>query len=296
LEPFNFEKSNISEGLWVAEGFTQYYGQLLMKRAGFDSDPGYLMQVGGLINAKENTLGGQNYSPLENSQRAVYADAGVSIDRNNYTNMFTSYYVYGGALALALDLQLRNNFHSSLDKFMQQMWKQFGKPEKPYTMPMMQGVLASVTSATFANDFFTKYVYGHQSIDYNTLLKPAGLALKREGEGKAWMGNRFSADNGELVVASNTIKGTPLYNAGIDVDDVLLQADGKPVSDFKSLNEIVAAHKPGDKIKLTYRHRTEVKETTVTFGENPVFSIYKLDDATPAQKDFYNNWVTSKSM
>jgi predicted metalloprotease with PDZ domain len=91
LEPFNFEKSNMSEGLWVAEGFTQYYGWLLMRRAGLTPDSIFNLQMASLVNAKENTPGGKYYTPLENSQRAVFVDAGVSVDRTNYPNMFTSY-------------------------------------------------------------------------------------------------------------------------------------------------------------------------------------------------------------
>jgi predicted metalloprotease with PDZ domain len=79
-----------------------------------------------LVNAKENTPGGMCYSPVENSQRAVFVDAGVAVDQTNYRNMFTSYYSHGAALALALDLQLRTRFNKTLDGFMQQMWKAFG--------------------------------------------------------------------------------------------------------------------------------------------------------------------------
>ena len=55
LEPFNFEKSNMSYELWCAEGFTQYYGELILVRAGLHNSTNFLNTAGGLINAKQNT-------------------------------------------------------------------------------------------------------------------------------------------------------------------------------------------------------------------------------------------------
>ena len=92
LEPFNFEKSNMSNELWCAEGFTQYYGSLLLARAGFTTDKVYLNTVASLVNTKQNTPGAVFYSPVQASNHAVFVDAAVSIDKNNYANMFSITY------------------------------------------------------------------------------------------------------------------------------------------------------------------------------------------------------------
>jgi predicted metalloprotease with PDZ domain len=297
LEPFNFEKSNMSELLWVAEGFTQYYGLLLMKRSGLTRPDDFYQQMASLINAKENTPGGRYYTPVENSQRAVYVDAGVSIDRTNYPNMFTTYYFYGAALALSLDLQLREQFHSSLDHLMKEMWKRFGKTEKAYTLSEMQTALASISNTAFAADFFKKYVYGHESIDYAGLLQAAGLQLNRIAPDKAWIGNVRFTSNDHLTIASNTTRNTPLYEAGVDIDDILLQLDGKDLKQAKDLETILSNHKPGDSIKLLYKHRDQQKETTITLKENPSYTIVPFEsnsNITESQKTFRANWLDSK--
>ena len=297
IEPFNFEKSNMCELLWVAEGFTQYYGMLLMKRAGFTPEDDFLQQMSGLINAKENTPGGKYYTPIENSQRAVFADAGVSIDRTNYPNMITTYYYYGGALAMALDLQLRAQFGKSLDVFMQEMWKRFGKTEKAYTLPEMQSALASISSTTFADAFFKKYVYDHQSIDYAHLLQPAGYTLKKMAEDKAWIGNiRYNSNNNMLVVTSPTVRETPLYEAGVDIDDVIQQLDGKDVKQSADIETILAAHKPGDVIKIVFKHRNNQVEKDLTIKESPNLLIVPAtnsDNLLDLQKSFRNEWIAS---
>lgn len=295
LEPFNFEKSNMSESLWIAEGFTQYYGLLLMKRAGFTSDENFYQQMGGLINAKENTPGGEDYTPIENSQRAVFVDAGVSIDRTNYPNMFTSYYYYGGALALALDLQLRERFGRSMDAFMQALWTRFGKPEKPYTLPQVQQALAAVSSAAFAADFFQRHVYGHESIDYASLLRVAGLQLKKTAAGKPWMGDdRLLAEEGRLVLARNTIRETPLYEAGVDAGDELIRLDGKDLHSPADVAAVLQQHKPGDKLTLVYTHRNNQKETEVLLKGDPAFALVPVQASTASQEAFRKNWLGSQ--
>jgi predicted metalloprotease with PDZ domain len=294
LEPFNFEKSNMSEALWIAEGFTQYYGSLLMKRAGLISESDFYQQMTGLINSKENTPGGKEYTPIENSQRAVFVDAGVAVDQTNYPNMFASYYTYGGALALALDLQLRGQFNKSLDGFMQQLWQKFGKPEKPYTLPEVQQLLAAYTSPGFATDFFAKHVYNHEPIAYKNLLQPAGLHLQTLSAGKAWMGNiRYTNDTTKLTVATNTIRNTPLYKAGVDVDDVLLQLDDTKLRRPRDVEAVLAKHKPGETIMLVYQHRNAVIEKNLTLEENPFVSIVPSESSTltDAQKQFRNAWL-----
>jgi predicted metalloprotease with PDZ domain len=300
LEPFNFEKSNMSEALWIAEGFTQYYGSLLMKRAGLMPDEEFYGQMSGLINAKENTPGGIYYTPVENSQRAVFVDAGVSVDKTNYPNMFTSYYYYGGALALALDLQLRKQFGKSLDGFMRQLWKTFGKVEKPYNLPGVQQVLASYTTTAFASAFFKKQVYGHEPVDYNGLLQSAGMELKKPYEGMAWIGNaKYIVSDTQLKITTGTIRNTPLYKAGVDIDDEILQLGTMKMKQPKDLEEELAKYKPGETIKLIYKHRGMIFEKQVTLEENPFVTIVPIESSgatlSGAQKEFKQNWLGSKA-
>ncbi len=295
LEPFNFEKSNMSNELWCAEGFTQYYGGLLMKRAGLQEEEGFLRAIAGLINTKENTAGAKRFSPVAVSRHAVFVDAGVAIDKTNYPNMYTSYYPYGGAIALALDLTLRAQFKNlTLDSYMTALWKKFGKTEVAYTVHGLQQVLAEVTGdAAFAADFFNKYINGTESFNYKPLLAKAGLVLKRTEEGRPWLGNVQFKDG--MVIGSSTIIGTPLYEAGLDTDDQLVQVNGKPVI---SLSELLKSCKPGDKLELEYKHRGEPQTTTLVVGESPMLSVSTYEKegmaVTEDMKSFRSKWINSQ--
>ena len=294
LEPFNFEKNNMSEGLWVAEGFTQYYGDLILMRAGFESEEDFLQNMGQLVNTKVNSPGAQLYNPIENSQRAVFVDAGVSIDKNNFSNMYASYYPYGGALALALDLDLRSNFKGlTLDNFMQKLWAIFGKTARPYKVIDLQTALAQLTNTTYANSFFTKYVYGHQALDYTKLFEKAGYSLKTVSPGRAWAGKASLSKN--MAQLTSTIINTPLYIAGVDVDDVITSVDGKSINSEAEFNAVIGNHRPGESVAISYKHRGNTINTTLLLQENPMLDIEPAkQELNISEKTFKQAWLATK--
>jgi predicted metalloprotease with PDZ domain len=311
LEPFNFEHANMSSELWFAEGFTQYYGELLLVRSGFHTPEEYTRTLAGLVNQVLNTPGAAKFPETQMSRYAVFADAGVSIDPNNQVNMFTSYYTYGGATALALDLRLRSEFNLTLDDYMRAVWLAVGKVMKPYTIPDLQNILGKLTKdPKFADDFFKRYIYGIEKCNYAALLAKGGFLLRKAQPGKAWAGYLSAtpgrgragmarvADSEGLAVQSGTVKGTPVYKAGIDAGDIILQVDGKDIKDMQGFTASFADKKPGDKITVAYKNRTGMHNTTVTLEENPALEVVTFEQAgtplTADQQSFRNNWLSSK--
>ncbi|MBE7173846.1 MAG: M61 family metallopeptidase [Williamsia sp.] len=298
LEPFNFEKSNMSNELWLAEGFTQYYGNLLVERAGLSTSASLIANFTGMINSRLNTPGATGYTPIDASRQAVFTDAGVSVDRTNYPNIFTSYYYYGAATALALDMELRSRFNKSLDNFMQALWKRFGKTEVPYTVATVQEELGRLTTPAFAQEFFTRYIYGHEPVDYTDLFAKFGYVVKRRGI-RAWLGNnRLIATPKGMQVGSNTIRNTPLYNAGIDVDDIIEKIDGKEISKEDALSNLLELHKPGDVVEVQFSHRGVSKTAPMRLMQDPANLIVSFEEegigVTPAVKKLRDEWLGSK--
>jgi predicted metalloprotease with PDZ domain len=311
LEPFNFEHANMSSELWFAEGFTQYYGELLLTRAGFVTLDDYTKTIAGLVNQVLNTPAAAKYSAAQMSRYSVFADAGVSIDPNNNVNDFTSYYTYGGAIALALDLRLRSDFNLTLDDYMRAVWLTRGKVMKPYTIPDLQSDLGKVTNnPKFAADFFKRYINGTDKNNYEELLAKAGLVLRKLQPGKGWAGPLAAtpgrgragqvraADAEGLPILSSTTIGTPVYKAGLDAGDIILKVDGKDVKDQKGFSDIIADKKPGDKVIVNYKNRAGVHETTITLEENPNFEVVTFEKSgkqlSKEQETFRNNWLQSK--
>ncbi len=299
LEPFNFEHSNVTDGLWVAEGFTQYYGNLLLTRAGFRSIDNAAQTFNGLVNQVLNTPGAKNFTPIQASRYAVFADAGVAIDQTNKVNIFTSYYTYGAAVALALDLRLRADFKLTLDDYMRALWKAYGKTEIAYSMADLEKTLAQLTkNPTFASNFFKNYVYSTNKEDYAKLLLNAGFVLRKSNAGKAYTGlSRLAFENGKATLSQTSV-GTPAYDAGLDIGDVLLTIDGVEIKDQATLSKITDDHKPGDVVTVTYNYRGQDKTTKLTFGENPALEIVSMEktggNLTPAMQAFRDSWLNSQ--
>ena len=280
LEPFNFEHANMSSELWFAEGFTQYYGSLILKRSGFRDLDSYCRTISGLANGVLNMPGANTYPPTQASRYAVFADAGVAVDQNNQINIFTSYYTYGATVALGLDLRLRSEFKLTLDDYMRAVWKAHGKTEIPYTIDDLQNVLAKLTNKSFAADFFSRYVHGIEKNDYPKLLANAGLILRRAAPDKASLGMlRLMPANGKVRLAMNTLKGTAAYESGMDNGDYFLKINDDELKTPADLNTLLAKYKPGQEVSLTYSHRGEVTTAKVKLQENNAWEV------VPAEKD-----------
>ena len=157
LEPFDLERVNMSGELWFAEGFTEYYAPLSMSRAGVaglgDTLADFSQQISAVVLSPGRTM----RSAEEMSRMAVFTDRGTTADPTNWSNTYISYYPFGGAIALALDLSLRERFEGriTLDDFMRAMWRVHGKPAAPrpglvphpYTSEDAEQRLAEVTGA-----------------------------------------------------------------------------------------------------------------------------------------------------
>lgn len=307
LEPFDFERENMSGELWFAEGFTSYWDALFMRRAGLYDDARYARNIAGNVNAVINSPGRRHFSAVEMSMQAPFVDAATSIDPQNKQNTFISYYTWGAALGLGLDLTLRERFPGlSLRDYMRAMWREYGQyqspalaPERPYTVADLRRVLGEVTHDTaFANDFFRRYVQGHEVVDYQRLLAPAGFLLRKAQPGKPWLGAPLNDDSASVAVGGTT-EGGSFYNAGIDRGDRVFAVDGVPTPSADSLMAVVRRHAPGETVRVDVAQRNGRHELPVTLVENPAVEIVTYESAgmpvTDAMRSFRQAWLESKA-
>jgi predicted metalloprotease with PDZ domain len=308
LEPFDFTRANISGELWLAEGFTQYYGGLVMQRTGLASLDATVRTIGNTVDAVLNDPGRRLNSAVDMSRLAPFSDAATSIDRTNLSNTFISYYTYGSAVALALDLSLRerSNGRISLDDYMRALWRKYGRPggpqpglvANPYTLRDARATLAEVAGdAAFADAFFDRYVEGRDVADYARLLQQAGLVLRKRNPDAAWLGPVTLDPSGR--VSSLVQPGTPAIDAGFDQDDVITAVDGKRPAGASTLESIVRTHKPGDRVTIAFTHPDGTPGSgVVTLAEDPSVEAVTLESTggvpTAAQQAFRAAWLGSK--
>ena len=167
LEPFDFENANMSGELWFAEGFTSYYTNLILCRAGLISPEQYVKGLNPTFNYVWNSPAREFFNPIEMSYQAPFVDAARSVDPVNRENTFISYYSYGSVLGLALDLSLRQE-GLNLDDYMKLVWKKYGENEVHYTLKDLHLTLNQYAGGSFGDAFFNAHIYKSEMPDYGT--------------------------------------------------------------------------------------------------------------------------------
>jgi predicted metalloprotease with PDZ domain len=311
LEPFDFDRANISGELWLAEGFTQYYGPLAMLRAGLTDLPDMARTFTGLVEAVQDP-GRLVRSAEEMSRMAAFIDGGRPNDRTNWSNTVISYYPFGGAIALALDLTLRDRSDGTmtLDDYMRAMWRVHGKPggsregyvDHPYTMADAEARLAEVSGdRAFAYDFFSRYIQGHDAADYGRLLARAGFTVRKRNAGRPWWGDlRLESRGGGAYVTTLAQPGSPAYVAGLEQDDQVQQMDGEKIASADAVNTILQRHRPGDRIEIVFADRSgAMKTANIVLAEDPHQEVVAVESSggtlTPAQRAFRAAWLGPKT-
>jgi predicted metalloprotease with PDZ domain len=303
LEPFNFEEANMTDLLWLAEGFTQYYGPLIMTRAGLTSREEAVAGFGRNVNKVVNGSGRRFRSAVEMSRMAPFVDAARAVDRTNFDVTFISYYTYGSAIAVGLDLTLRERSGGrvTLDDFMRAMWRTYGKPGgpapglvgHPYTLDDVRDRLAEVSGdRAFADDFVRRYIAGREAVDYARVARFVGVTVRKVNPGAAWMGDLVIRDG--TTIAELVAPGSPAYDGGLEQDDTITSLDGKAVSTAMQIQQIVSGHKPGDRLEVGFTRRTGPAAATITLAEDPSIQFEIDPNATPEQVKMRDAWLSSR--
>lgn len=301
LEPFDFEEANMSGELWLAEGFTSYYDDLFIRRAGIMTLDQYAEALSGGVDFVINAPGRRFFSPVEMSMQAPFVDAAASIDPQNRANTFISYYTWGAVLGLALDLDIRARFAGkSLDDFMRLLWTRHGRTERPYTLGDVESALAEVTTADYAAAIFRRYINGRDVPPLDTLLARAGLALRPTRPGKVWLGPvGLNEQDSTLAVVSSPTIGSPLYAAGIERGDRLVSVAGRALVTSADLDAALSDRKAGAVVPAVIIGREGRKEVPITLAEDFTLEVVTFEKAgrpvTRAIERFRLGWMAPRA-
>ena len=297
LEPFDFTKANPTPSLWLAEGFTQYYGPLLIRRAGQSTVDEYLKLLTGTLNGVVNGPGRTYGSPQEMSLRAPFVDAAAALDPVN-PNIFTSYYPYGAVIGLTLDLQMRGKPKPlTLDDYMRRLWKTHGVTEKPYTHADLRVALTETTGdAGFTDGFFKASIEGSHLPDFEPLLDQAGLKLRRKSAKKAWLGaQRVRVNGSEVILAEPPAPNTPLYAAGVETGDRILAIGRFEFANEADWTDALERLKPDEATTVRFVQRGVTREASLKVAADPSLEIVRYETAnlkpSKAQLAFREAWL-----
>jgi predicted metalloprotease with PDZ domain len=276
LEPFNFAEANMSGALWFAEGFTSYYTNLTLCRAGLITPEEYVEGLTGTFNYVWNAPGRQFFNPIEMSFQAPFVDASTSVDPVNRGNTFISYYSYGSVLGLALDLSLREK-NLNLDDYMRLVWQTYGKSETPYTLENLQQSLTQYAGKSFSKNFFNTYIHTSGMPNYKDLLMSNGVLLQ-ENSDQAFFGATAIINNDlNGVISTNPKIGSPAYLAGLDKGDVLTSINNEPFPNGQSFDNFIKTRTVGDSLQINFERYGVKKTTLVLLKSDPSYNIVLME-------------------
>jgi predicted metalloprotease with PDZ domain len=290
LGPFDYDNENYTTDLWIAEGFTAYYEDIILRHAGLIPTDNYLNVMANDLNQVENTPG----KKIQSVADASY-DAWIKAYRpnENSNNSTISYYSKGSAIAMMLDLEIINDSQAkySLDDVMKYMYDTYYKLKKRgYTDEEFKQGLEKFAGKNL-DDFYQKYVYGVADVDYNKYLGYAGYKLTDEAAtiNDPSLGLLTASTNGKITVMGVLRDGTGWID-GINVNDEIVSVDGKPVSD---VNSILADKKVGDKLSITVNRDGLPLVLPITLLRNALvkYKIDTLDNPSAQQLKVRTKWL-----
>jgi predicted metalloprotease with PDZ domain len=290
LGPFDYTQENYTKVLWVAEGITDYYADLMLRRAGLVSEGEFLSATARSMWSLQNTPG-----RLEQTVEESSFDSWIKYYRQdeNSINSQVSYYDKGALLGLLLDLEIRkrSNGAKSLDDVMRYLYAEFFKKNRNYGPADFQKACELMAGSSL-EDFFNKYVRGTAELDYNAALEAAGLHLDTTyGIGGVYFGADVAMDNERLIVR-RVYAGSPAYDFGLNAGDQIVAMDNmRATRDF--FNARMAEKKPGDLLNLTIFRFDDLSTLLIKLGERRegTYRIVPLPNATEAQKRIYRGWL-----
>jgi len=288
LGPFNYDEENYTSLLWVMEGFTSYYDELLMLRAGYYDENQYLARLIGSINYVEGSVG-TRVQPVAHAS----FDAWVKAYRpdENSANTTMTYYSRGANIAAILDALIIKEYEGKkcLDHFMQVIYaKYYEKLGRGFTEKEFESELSSFLHKDMS-DFFKKYIYGTEIPTFNDFFSPIGLGVEYVGFPQASFGASLSQSGGKLMV-SRIRSNSSAENGGLSVRDEIIGCNGYRVNQ-SDLEKVLATLEVGETINLLISRDDKLFELVIKMEnyEAPKFDF--IPNKSGSTNDLLEYWL-----
>jgi predicted metalloprotease with PDZ domain len=296
FERFDYGRENYTRCLWVVEGMTSYYDRLAARRAGVVPVGHYLMKLAEEWGRLMAVPGRRRHS-LED---ASY-NAWIKLYRPDESNLNTtvSYYLKGGLVMCALDLELRRRSGGAadLDRVLLHMWREYGGRRRGYPEDVQP--IFEQASGLELGDFFARFIRGREDPDLPGLLGAVGLELTGAWDGfkaeegarpPVWLG--LTMQPGGRIV-TGVLDGGPAERAGLSPGDDLLALNRYQVSGESELRQRLTGRSAGERIELTFfrRGRLESCEVAVELAPPTRYEMTAPASAGADQRRLFADWL-----
>ncbi|WP_417266308.1 M61 family metallopeptidase [Brumimicrobium sp.] len=263
LVEYDYSNENYTDMLWIMEGFTSYYDELILRRAGFYSEQDYL-------NIFENTINYVEGQPGNKVQPVAHAsfDAWIKAYRpnENSRNTTISYYSKGGLIAHVIDAMIIEKYKGkkSLDEFMQLLYKEYYEKNNTGMTPLQFKTSLEEFLDRNLDDFFAKYIYGTETIPFAEYFDALGLEIQHTELQSAGLGITTKMENGKLIVTS-VMSGGAAEKAGLSPNDEIIAFNGFRV-DQADLSKFLAMLNHDTEFNLIISRGKQLMSLDATMG------------------------------
>jgi predicted metalloprotease with PDZ domain len=288
LGPFNYDQEVYTNYLWVMEGFTSYYDELILRRCGYYTSEEMLKKIQSAINYVEGSSG----SRIQPVAHASF-DAWIKAYRpnENSSNTTMTYYSRGMVIAAVLDAMIikQSNGKECLDHLMQDLYQTYymGK-NRGFTDPEFKACLTKHTGQDMA-EFFLKYIDGTEVIPYSMYFLPLGIEVNDVGSVKPVFGANVSEEGGKVIVKSIR-SNTAAEDAGLSVNDEIVACMNYRV-DKPMLDALMNGASVGDEFELTISRDQLMRKVLVKITGQKRSSFIFTNRHTDASLPLYTYWL-----
>lgn len=292
LGPFDYDKPNLTNMLWVSEGFTVYYEYLMLARSGRMTQEELLKSLGGNIASYENSTGHLFQSATESSWDSWNQGPFGGKPQNGIMRTI-SYYDKGPVLGMLLDFKIRHETgnRKSLDDVMRELYRKYYKElGRGWTDLEFRQTCENIAGVRLDENF--DYASTTKAIDYNKYLAYAGLKMDDAAVlPEAYLGALTEEVDDHLRIAA-VVPGSAADKAGLRAQDIIRSVDGASAN-IKGLLVAVAARKPQDRMKLAITRNGQESEVEVVLGNKLRQSYHIAPIANPdaLQKQILDDWT-----
>lgn len=294
LGPFNYEQENYTTGLWIMEGFTAYYDNLIIRRCGFYDEKEYLQQLAIDFNTVYNRPGHQLQSAAMSS-----FDTWIKQYRpdENSQNTSISYYNKGAMLATALDIKIiaASQGQYRLDDVLKAAYQQFYLIEnRGFEESEFQALAQNITGVDLSEIF--KAAHAIYELDYNYYFNMVGYQLvdHNAGQKNVTLGIKTVLVDNRIIV-KHVDRNSGAWQAGLNVEDELIAINNYRLeAQGKAMDFILSRAKEGDQFTVLIARDGLLKTIIVTVqtSDKKAYAIEAKPDADPNAVKLGNIWLS----
>ncbi len=286
LGPFDYDKESYTTLLWVMEGFTSYYDELLLLRAGYYSEDTFLAKIQSNINYVEGSVGSR-VQPLAHSSFDAWVKGYRPNENSSNTGM--TYYSRGAIMASLLDAMIIDKYKGEkcLDHFLQVLLdKYYKKLSRGFSDLEFKQELESFLDKDLS-DFFNNYIDGTEIPNYNEIYSKVGVKAEYTGASIPSFGANI-AQNGNQLNVKSVRAGSAAESAGLSANDEIIGCNGIRVNQ-SSFEEMIDSFQTDKEFKILISRDLNLYELTVklAYYERPQFSLsFIYDEKTNKFKNY----------